>query len=667
MSISVDDCIDLDGMERSILAKVKDLSVISELLKHMSSEGFDDVGLRYVGGRWVWLEFDSMDQVDKHWWVCHWSWAQRVYKFRPMTAKLGPEAQVIVWPKPGGLLMVSTRNNSITPVPIMESMQESIDELKSAFVSWRIENGYSSSHNARHVVTLDTLTDVYYLAKMQEQTIVAMKLRYGHVLPTPKPVSNVSYKALMTKLPNEKLVTNAYFPGHKCRGQLHTHRKWLFRGAEGAGESYLKNDFKWTLQGLPFVTDMMVIALGGCEMVLGVQWQRTVERNSPSNFCSMDAKAKGCRKMETGQKQYYRQLNKHTVKDKFPIPMIEELIDELQGSVIFSKLDLSVKFWPNFKKEFIVETNACDTGFGAVLQQEGYPIAYLSKALSPKHQAADAFSLEFLPMDEAKSNARIKGSWEQDQTLKDLIDKIKGQTNNGTKYTWSNGQLRRKGKLMVGNVGQLRKQLFLHYHEDAVGGHSGVQLAGESSVEVVDRSMLAREQVLSMLKFHLKRAQDRMVSLANKNRTDRSFDVGTWVFLKLQPHRQVTVRQGQYHKLSSKYFGPFQIIEQIGKVAYKLQLPSHSLIHPVFHISQLKECKGDVNTMGTLPVCDNNGQLSAVPVAILERRLGKVNNKPEVFVLVQWSNRNKEEATWERFDDLMSRFPQFDADNADIT
>ncbi|GJY11178.1 hypothetical protein Tco_0379363 [Tanacetum coccineum] len=49
---------------RSILAKVKDLSVISELIKHMSSEGFDDVGLRYVGGRWVWLEFDSMDQVE---------------------------------------------------------------------------------------------------------------------------------------------------------------------------------------------------------------------------------------------------------------------------------------------------------------------------------------------------------------------------------------------------------------------------------------------------------------------------------------------------------------------------------------------------------------------------------------------------------------------------
>ncbi|GJR37131.1 RNA-directed DNA polymerase, eukaryota [Tanacetum coccineum] len=88
MSISVDDCIDLDGKERSILAKVKDLSVISELLKHMSLvRGFDDVGLRYVGGRWVWLEFDSMDQVKNE--RCVWidlvglplaSWAPEVYK-----------------------------------------------------------------------------------------------------------------------------------------------------------------------------------------------------------------------------------------------------------------------------------------------------------------------------------------------------------------------------------------------------------------------------------------------------------------------------------------------------------------------------------------------------------------------------------------------------------
>nr|GEX19857.1 hypothetical protein [Tanacetum cinerariifolium] len=64
MFILEDDCRDLDGMERSILAKVKDLSVITDLLKYMSSEGFGDVGLRYVGGRWVWLEFNSTNQVE---------------------------------------------------------------------------------------------------------------------------------------------------------------------------------------------------------------------------------------------------------------------------------------------------------------------------------------------------------------------------------------------------------------------------------------------------------------------------------------------------------------------------------------------------------------------------------------------------------------------------
>ena len=98
----------------------------------------------------------------------------------------------------------------------------------------------------------------------------------------------------------------------------------------------------------------------------------------------------------------------------------------------------------------------------------------------------------------------------------------------------------------------------------------------------------------------MKRAQDRMRNQANKYRTDREFEVGTWV-LKLQPHRQVTVRQGQQHKLSAKFYGPFLVEEKIGEVAYKLQLPNHSQIHPVFHISQLKKCHGDKHKMGELP------------------------------------------------------------------
>ncbi|GJS16945.1 retrotransposable element Tf2 [Tanacetum coccineum] len=181
-------------------------------------------------------------------------------------------------------------------------------------------------------------------------------------------------------------------------------------------------------------------------------------------------------------------------------------------------------------------------------------------------------------------------------------------------------------------------------------------VTGESIVEVVDRSLQAREQALNMIKFHLKRSQDKMRSLANKSSTDRIFEVGIWVYLKLQPHRQVTIRQSHQNKLSLKYFGPFMIIERVGAVAYKLELPRTSQIHPVFHVSQLKLCKGSSNKIGILPHCGPNRLLSAEAISILDRRMQKANT---VYVLVKWSIDTDKDATWELYNDLMQRFPDF--------
>nr|GEY84330.1 Gag-Pol polyprotein [Tanacetum cinerariifolium] len=82
--------------------------------------------------------------------------------------------------------------------------------------------------------------------------------------------------------------------------------------------------------------------------------------------------------------------------------------------------------------------------------------------------------------------------------------------------------------------------------------------------------MHAREQVVQMLKFQLIKAQDRMQSQANKYwTTERQFDVGDRVNLKLQPHRQVTVRQGQQRTLFAKYHGPFMVEERIDSQTMK--------------------------------------------------------------------------------------------------
>ncbi|XP_071694895.1 uncharacterized protein [Rutidosis leptorrhynchoides] len=127
--------------------------------------------------------------------------------------------------------------------------------------------------------------------------------------------------------------------------------------------------------------------------------------------------------------------------------------------------------------------------------------------------------------------------------------------------------------------------------------------------------------------------------------------------------RQMTVRGGRQNKLSPKYFGPFQIIERIGKVAYKLQLQATSQIHPVIHVSQLKVHRGVAPaTIGNLPVLDPNGLIATAPLKILGRKLVKQNNRAAVYVLTQWIDGNEDDATWEPAEDLNRRYPDFQID-----
>lgn len=86
--------------------------------------------------------------------------------------------------------------------------------------------------------------------------------------------------------------------------------------------------------------------------------------------------------------------------------------------------------------------------------------------------------------------------------------------------------------------------------------------------------------------------QQRMKVQADKHRTKREFKVGTEVFLKLQPYIQSSVVRRANHKLAFKFFGPFKVLARVGKVAYRLDIPPSSRVHPVFHVSQLKQCIG---------------------------------------------------------------------------
>jgi len=157
-----------------------------------------------------------------------------------------------------------------------------------------------------------------------------------------------------------------------------------------------------------------------------------------------------------------------------------------------------------------------------------------------------------------------------------------------------------------------------------------------------------------LVKQHLLRAQDRMKRQADKGRSERSFNVGDSVFLKLQPYVQTSLAPRANQKLSFKFFGPFCVLERIGPVAYKLELLLSASIHPVFHVSQLKKAMGDQLVSLVLP---DGSSYYQVPERVLRHRFSS-GDRPVLQGLIKWSGLPSSLATSENLDDLHRRFPR---------
>jgi hypothetical protein len=167
-----------------------------------------------------------------------------------------------------------------------------------------------------------------------------------------------------------------------------------------------------------------------------------------------------------------------------------------------------------------------------------------------------------------------------------------------------------------------------------------------------------RAQQIEILKEHLTKAHNRMKLFADRQRTERSFQVGDKVLLKLQPYAQTTVVNRPYPKLAYKYFGPYTILDKIGQVAYKLELPSGCLVHNVFHVSQLKDFRADYSPVFTeFPKLPNLDTEDTEPEKVLNKRLVKKGNAAITQVLIKWKHIPEESATWEDWDTLKMKFP----------
>ena len=165
---------------------------------------------------------------------------------------------------------------------------------------------------------------------------------------------------------------------------------------------------------------------------------------------------------------------------------------------------------------------------------------------------------------------------------------------------------------------------------------------------------------MKMIREILKVATDRQKSYVDMKRKDVHYEIGENVFLKVSPWKKVTKfeRNG---KLSPWFIGPYEVIEKVGLMAYRLALPPElENIHNVFHVSMLRRYRLDPSHVVSSETIELRPYLTYEegPVEILAREMKEFHNKRIPLVKVLWRNHKTEEATWESEEVMRHQYPQ---------
>ncbi|GJV57352.1 putative reverse transcriptase domain-containing protein [Tanacetum coccineum] len=183
--------------------------------------------------------------------------------------------------------------------------------------------------------------------------------------------------------------------------------------------------------------------------------------------------------------------------------------------------------------------------------------------------------------------------------------------------------------------------------------------------EVGENQLIGPEIVQEMtekiiqIKERLKTARSSQKSYVDKRRKPLEFKVGDRVLLKVSPWKGV-VQFGKKGKLAPRYVGPFEIVECVRPIAYRLKLPEElSCIHDTFHVSNLKKCLAESGVQVPLEEIKIDENLSFVeePIEIVERDVKNLKRRRITLVKVRWNSRQGPEFTWEREDQFQRKYP----------
>ncbi|KAD1352124.1 hypothetical protein E3N88_42966 [Mikania micrantha] len=191
-------------------------------------------------------------------------------------------------------------------------------------------------------------------------------------------------------------------------------------------------------------------------------------------------------------------------------------------------------------------------------------------------------------------------------------------------------------------------------------------------IEVGDNRITGPELIqettdkIAQIQQRLQETRSRQKRYAEKRRKPLEFQVGDRVVLKVSPSKGV-VRFGKKDKLAPRYVGPFEIIERIGPVAYRLRLLDElSGVHDVFHVSNLKKCLAHESLFIPIDEIQVDEQLHFIeePFEIMDRKVKQLRRSRIPIVKVRWNSKRGPEFAWEREDHMKSKYPHLIAEEA---
>ncbi|GKA70115.1 putative reverse transcriptase domain-containing protein [Tanacetum coccineum] len=193
-----------------------------------------------------------------------------------------------------------------------------------------------------------------------------------------------------------------------------------------------------------------------------------------------------------------------------------------------------------------------------------------------------------------------------------------------------------------------------------------LDMSAFDGAEIGEGSLIRPELVQEMtdkvvlIKEKLKAARDHQKSYTDNRCKPLEFEVGDKVLLKVSPWKGV-MRFGKKGKLAPRSVGPFEILERIGPVAYRLRLPNElSEVHDTFHVSNLKKCLTYANLHVPLDEIEVDKTLHFVekPVKIMDCEVKTLKRSKIPIVKVCWNSKRGPDLTWERKDHMKARYPQ---------